>query len=138
MPSGINEAPYEKLRQIILLCDKFAIPNYKWPSQFFIGGEESKSEEQKESRVQLHISLFKAMCFQLMDCLLYEDYFGCKFKHNTHHIVENLKVPADRKEFDSLFEIFDKREGDIRHLLFSADTHSQTVRTLEKFASGWN
>ena len=77
--------------------------------------------------------LFKMKCFQMMNILLYEDYFNIDFRYgNGHEIIENLNLPRDEKEFYELNDFFNNKEGAIRHILFFADSNP-IVRLIETY-----
>lgn len=108
IPANIDIKPYDTLFDIIKWCES-------------------------DNTNELNISLFHAMCFQMMNVLLYEDYFKIKFKSgNAHLLINSVKVPTTIQEFNDLFVQFNDKYGDFRHILFFADS-VPVVKTIENF-----
>lgn len=96
----LDSIPYNKLNDIIKLCD-LEINNHR---------------------------LIRSLCFNLMDCLLYEDYFNMKFLYgNMHDIVNDIKI-----ENQTLFYNFTNADGKIRKNLEYKQSIS-LVRIIEKY-----
>jgi len=75
--------------------------------------------------------LFKMNCFQLMNLLLYVDYFNVDFRFaDVRKIIQNIIPPKNKKEFDDLFNLFNNKDGKIRTVLFYADS-TPIVRMIE-------
>lgn len=96
----LDSIPYNKLNDIIKLCD-LEINNHR---------------------------LIRSLCFNLMDCLLYEDYFNIKFLYgNVHDIVNNIEINNQ-----TLFYNFTNVEGEIRKTLVYKE-NSSLVRIIQKY-----
>lgn len=96
----LDSIPYNKLNDIIKSCN-LEISNHK---------------------------LIRSLCFNLMDCLLYEDYFNMKFLYgNMHDIVNDIKI-----ENQTLFYNFTNADGKIRKNLEYKQSIS-LVRIIEKY-----
>lgn len=123
----LNSELYNKLNDLIKLCNLYYI-------------EEEKSDEPKSltnisdrDKKSLNVRLFKAMCHQMMNCLLYEDYFNVDFRYgNAHKAVNNMVLPKNENEFYQLFNEWNDRNSDIRGMLFYADV-VPVVLTIEKY-----
>ena len=123
----LNSELYNKLNDLIKLCDLYYV-------------EEEKSDKPKSlmrisdiDKKSLNIRLFKAMCHQMMNALLYEDYFSVDFRYgNAHNIISDMILPQNEDEFFQLFDNWNNRESKVRGLLFYADA-VPIVSTIEKY-----
>jgi hypothetical protein len=124
---NLNSEVYNKLNDLIKLCDFYSV-------------EEDKSDKPKSllnmsdnDRKSLNNRLLRANCFQMMNILLYEDYFDVDFRYgNGHKIIEDLILPSNEIEFYELFNEWNNKEGKMRHILFYADV-IPIVSTIEKY-----
>lgn len=111
IPANIESHTYNKIHELIRMIDSSTL----------------------ESNVgDLNTKLFRAMCFHVLQYLLYEDYFGSIFKQNFHKIVEEIQLPNTTKELQELFLEFNNKDGKIRHTLFFGDT-IPVVKTIKSY-----
>lgn len=131
--SGVINIPrldpnsYRILNELIKILDNLHIPEEKTNEPRTLLGIPDKEKFSMENR------LLRANCFQLMNALLYEDFFNVDFRHgNVHDIVNNTQLPTNQEELNKLYEQWNNKEGDIRHILFYADV-IPIVHTIEKY-----
>lgn len=111
---NLNSDLYEKLNDLIKQCDL-----YKQPEETRTNSLMSLSDVDKKD---MNNRLFRAMCFQMMNILLYEDFFGVDFRYgNGHKIIHDLVLPNNEDEYYGLFHKLNDRESEVRHMLFYAD-----------------
>ena len=125
---NLNSNLYEKLNDLIKQCDL-----YKQSEETRTNSLMSLSDVDKKG---MNNRLFRAMCFQMMNILLYEDFFGVDFRYgNGHKIIQDLVLPNNEDEYYKLFHKWDDREGEVRHMLFYADA-IPVVSIIEKYSKG--
>jgi hypothetical protein len=118
---------YDKLNNLIKLCDVYSV-------------EEDKSDKPKSlmdmsdnDKKSLQNRLLRANCFQMMNILLYEDYFNVDFRYgNGHKIIRELTLPKNENDFYELYNKWNDKNGELRHILFYADV-IPIVSAIEKY-----
>lgn len=129
IPDNIDYSVYDKLRDLIIILNKFENGrNY----QDFEDKSKSLLEQPETYSFLLDLLLIKSVCFQTFNLLLYEDYFGYIFKHNTHNIIRNLILPKSEEEFKEIHNTFYNKESEIRYNLFFADCVN-IIGLIEKY-----
>jgi hypothetical protein len=67
--------------------------------------------------------LFRAMCFQMMDLLVYSEYFHIPFRHGVpQEVVDEMQLPSNEEELNQLFQEWDDKDGKVRAILFTANS----------------
>lgn len=123
---NLNSDLYEKLNDLIKQCDL-----YKQPEETRTNSLMSLLDVDKKD---MNNRLFRAMCFQMMNILLYEDFFGVDFRYgNGHKIIHDLVLPNNEDEYYELFHKWNGREDEVRNMLFYADA-IPVVSIIENFS----
>ena len=58
------------------------------------------------------------MCFQLMDALVTENYFGNVFRNSIHDEIKKIIIPSNKEELLKLVKEISKNDNPIRINLF--------------------
>ncbi len=122
----LNPATYDKLNELIKIIDNYHKPVEQKDSTSILNMPDNE-------RLELNNRLFRAQCFQMMNLLLYEEYFDVyPLRRDPHEIINDLKLPQNEEEFLQLFEEWNNKEGEVRLLLFRADS-VDIIRAIENY-----
>jgi len=122
----LNPMTYDKLNNLIVVIDKTHVPFEREESTSLLNMSEKETWD-------MNYKLFRSMCFQMMNMLIYDDYFHIDFLYgNPHKIVNDIKFPNTEEELRELYNEWSNKEGQVRLTLFRADS-IDVIRTIENY-----
>lgn len=129
IPNNIDYSVYNKIQDLIIILNEFeGGRNYR----DFEDKSKGLLEQPDIYNFLTDLNLIRSVCFQTFNLLLYEDYFGNIFKHNTHDLIKNLVLPKNQEDFKELYNDFYDKESKIRYNLFFADCIN-IIGLIEKY-----
>lgn len=122
----LNPTTYDKLNNLIIAIDKFHVP-------YESSGSTSLLNMSEKETWDMNYKLLRAMCFQMMNMLIYGEYFDIDFFYgDPHKIVNELNLPQKEEDLREIYNQWSNKEGEVRLLLFRADSND-IIRTIENY-----